>query len=101
MKNKIFATAVLFLLVGSAIAQNGIGNLIQAEKNFAAYSVANNTKDAFLRFADSAGIVFDNGKPVNAIEIWTRREKRPGKLNWWPAYAEIASSGDFGYTTGP
>ena len=99
--NKILAIAVLLLFMQSAIAQKGIDDLIQAEKNFAAYSVANNTKDAFLRFADSAGIVFDKGKPVNAIEIWTTREKRPGKLNWWPVYAEIASSGDFGYTTGP
>src|SRR5215510_11748832 len=90
----------LFVLV-NCHAQKGIEGLVTAEKSFASYSVANGAKDAFLKFADSAGIVFDNGKPVNAIEIWTKREKRPGKLDWSPEYAEVAASGDFGYTTGP
>jgi ketosteroid isomerase-like protein len=83
-----------------SFSQKNIDGLIVAEKNFAAYSVANSTKEAFLKFADSTGISFDNGSPVNAIEIWNKREKRPGKLNWFPEYAEIAASGDFGYTTG-
>lgn len=30
-----------------------------------------------------------------------KREKRTGFLNWWPRYAEISSSGDFGFTCGP
>jgi ketosteroid isomerase-like protein len=81
-------------------AQKTIEGLISAEKSFAAYSVANGTKDAFLKFTDSSGIVFDNGKPVNAIETWMKREKRPIVLNWEPQFAEIASSNDFGYTTG-
>ena len=99
---KLFS--ISFLLLACLIktsAQKGIENLINAEKNFAAYSVANSTKEAFLKFLDSAGIVFDNGKPVNGIETWNKREKRPGVLNWYPQYAEIAASGDFGYTTGP
>jgi uncharacterized protein DUF4440 len=99
---KIFSISILFLvclLEGSA--QKGIDGLIEAEKNFAAYSVAHSTKEAFLKFLDSTGIVFDNGKPVNGIETWNKREKRPGVLNWHPQYAEIARTGDFGYTTGP
>jgi hypothetical protein len=63
--------------------------------------VAHGTKDAFLKFTDSAGIVFDQGKPGNATEYWNKRQKGPGKLNWHPEYAEIAASKDFGYTTGP
>lgn len=78
-----------------------IDKLIQAEKNFAAFSVANSTKEAFLEFLDSTGIVFANGKAVNGIEAWQKREKRPGVLNWQPQFAEISLSGDFGYTTGP
>ncbi len=100
MKPKILL--ILFLLFScTGFGQSLIDELIQAEKNFAAYSVANNTKEAFLKFLDSNGIVFDNGKPVNGIEVWTKREKRPGILNWYPLHAEIASSEDFGYTTGP
>jgi ketosteroid isomerase-like protein len=101
MMNKILTTAILLLFVRSAIAQKGIDNLIQAEKDFAAYSVAHSTKEAFQKFIDSNSIMFDNGKPVSAIEFWNKREKKPGVLNWRPQYASIAASGDFGYTTGP
>ena len=75
--------------------------MIQAEKNFANYSVTHGTKEAFLHFLDSSGIIFEQGKAVNGIQTWTARESRPGILNWHPEYAEIAASGDFGYTTGP
>ena len=99
---KQFSLFILFFVSFIKIhPQNGIDNLIQAEKNFAAYSVNNSTKEAFLKFLDSAGIIFDSGKPVNGIETWNKRDKRPGVLNWFPQYAEIAVSGDFGYTTGP
>lgn len=99
--NKTLNTVILFFLGQSVIAQKGIDNLIQAEKNFAAYSVAHNTKEAFQKFIDSNSIMFDNGKPVRAIEFWDKREKNAGVLNWGPQYAEISASGDFGYTTGP
>lgn len=99
---KLFSISVLFFVCYIQVsAQKGIDGLINAEKNFGAYSVANSTKEAFLKFLDSTGIVFDNGKPVNGIETWNKREKRPGVLNWHPLYAEVSESGDFGYTTGP
>jgi ketosteroid isomerase-like protein len=99
---KIFSILILFSVCFQNIqAQKGIDALIQAEKDFAAYSVANNTKEAFLNFLDSAGIIFDNGKPANGITTWKKREKGPGVLNWHPQVAEISGSGDFGYTTGP
>jgi ketosteroid isomerase-like protein len=94
---------LLLFIFGSlhANSQNKIENLIQAEKDFAAYAVAHNTKTAFLKYLDSAGIVFENGKAVNGIETWNKREVRPGILNWEPLYAEISASGNLGYTTGP
>jgi len=101
MMNKKFLLFASTLLPSLLHAQKTMEGLVNAEKSFAAYSVAHGTKDAFLNFTDSAGIVFDNGKPVNAIESWNKREKRPFVLNWEPAFAEIASSNDFGYTTGP
>jgi len=91
-----------FLLTGMcAVAQKSVEALINAEKNFAAYSVANSVRDAFIKFLDSTGIVFEQGQPVNGIEAWNKKEKRPGILNWHPQFAEIAASNDFGYTTGP
>jgi ketosteroid isomerase-like protein len=98
---RIIASIIVSGIATAAFAQKPIEGLVQAEKNFAAYSVKHGTKEAFIAHADSTGIVFDNGKPVNAIELWTKRESRPGTLNWSPEYAEIAASGDFGYTTGP
>jgi hypothetical protein len=82
-------------------AQKGIDLLVQAEKNFAAYSMTHSTKEAFLQFLDSSGWVFENGKPVNGIQTWNNRSKNPEVLNWYPQYAEISASNDFGYTTGP
>jgi ketosteroid isomerase-like protein len=82
-------------------AQKGIDLLILAERNFAAYSIAHSTKEAFLQFLDSNGLIFDNGKPVNGIQAWNNRQKNPGVLNWRPQYVEISTSNDFGYTTGP
>lgn len=95
---------LLLLLTGfstAAFAQKSIDGLISAEKQFAAYSVAHGTKDAFLSFMDSTAVIFDQGAPVNGIQLWISREKRPGVLNWRPQFAEIAASKDFGYTTGP
>jgi ketosteroid isomerase-like protein len=82
-------------------AQKGVDGIINAEKSFAAYSVEHGTKDAFLKFLDSSAIVFEAKQPVNGIEAWTKKEKRPGILNWQPQFAEVSSSGDFGYTSGP
>jgi len=90
-----------FFSINFSFGQKSIDNLIQTEKNFAAYSVAHSTKEAFQQFIDSNSIMFDEGKPVKAIDYWNKREKRPGVLNWQPQYAEISISGDFGYTTGP
>jgi ketosteroid isomerase-like protein len=101
MMKKILTTALLFLFVQSAIAQKGIDNLIKAEKDFAAWSIAHSTKEAFQQFIDSNSMMFDKGKPVSAIEFWSKREKNAAVLNWQPQYAEISASGDFGYTTGP
>ena len=99
--NKTLYTSILIFLGQSVIAQKGIDNLIRAEKDFAAYSVAHSTKEAFLQFIDSNSIMFDEGKPVTALAFWNKREKKPGRLNWHPQYAEISASEDFGYTTGP
>lgn len=101
MAKPVFILFIFFISALKSGGQNTIDGLIKAEKGFAAFSVANSTKEAFLNFLDSSGVVFANGKAVNGIETWSKREKRPGVLNWYPQYAEVAASGDLGYTTGP
>ena len=92
---------VSLLLSSITFAQKGIDGMVQTERNFAAYALTNGTKDAFIKFADSTGMVFEKGQAINARIFWRAKEKRPGVLNWRPRFAEIAASGDFGYTTGP
>ena len=82
-------------------AQRSIDGMIQAEKKFADTSLLVSTKDAFIKYLDPEGIVFDKGKPVNGLQFYKNRDRIPGILTWKPEYAEISSSNDFGYTTGP
>lgn len=100
MKKHLFLL-LSYLLPLFLFAQKGIDGMIAAEKSFAAYAVSHNTKDAFLFYADTAGLMFDGGKVVNAHELWRGREQRLGILNWWPVWTEVAFSQDFGFSTGP
>lgn len=99
MKKLFVAACLIFSL--STFAQTALEEMIAAEKSFAAYAVANNTVDAFLKFMDTSAVMFKEGEPYKAYQNWQKREKRPGVLNWWPRYAEVAASGDWGYTCGP
>ena len=82
-------------------AQKNIEGLISAERSFAAFSVDHGTREAFLTYMDSNAIVFDKGEAVSARKLWSIKPNSSGILNWYPQWAGIASSGDFGYTTGP
>jgi hypothetical protein len=99
---KLIFLCTLTLMIATSYSQQRVEDLIAAEKGFASYALANNTKDAFLNNIDSGAVHLDNkGNVVNGVEFWTKAEKRNGKLSWMPEYAEISSSGNFGYTTGP
>lgn len=76
-------------------------SLVQAERDFASLSVEVNTRHAFISNMDDNSIAFQKGEPVNGFATWSANEANEGYLYWWPVYADIASSGDFGYTTGP
>jgi ketosteroid isomerase-like protein len=96
----LISPAKIFAQLDHQIAQVE-KEVVQAEKNFAAYSVSHSTKEAFLRFIDSNGIVFNNGEAVNGMELWNKREKGPGVLDWYPQFAGLSASGELGFTTGP
>lgn len=97
---KLLAPFLLFSCIVAG-AQRPADEVLNAEKSFAAYSVQNGTTAAFLKFADSSGLVFEGGKAVNAIEVWSKRGNGSGVLNWHPIYGFMAASGDLGFTTGP
>ena len=92
---------VAHLISLQAISQHSIDSMLQAEKNFAQSSLVAGMNEAFLKFLDSAAVVFDQGKPVNGIEFYKSKGRANGILSWEPEFAEISSGNDFGYTTGP
>ncbi|HET9825126.1 MAG TPA: nuclear transport factor 2 family protein [Chitinophagaceae bacterium] len=98
---KYLSLVLVCIYSSHADAQRSIDSMIQAEEKFANTAMVVSTREAFIKFIDASGIVFDDGKPVNGLELYTKSERRPGVLSWEPEYAEIASTNDFGYTTGP
>lgn len=47
-------------------------------------------------------MVVENGKLVEARTLWSARPTKPDtRLTWYPLLADVAQSGDLGYTTGP
>lgn len=98
MKN-LLLTAGIFITL-AAYAQD-LQSLVNAEKAFAQTSVDKSTRAAFLEYFDKHTVAFNNGVPVLGRKDWERRKENNNYLFWWPIYADIAASGDFGFTTGP
>jgi ketosteroid isomerase-like protein len=75
--------------------------VVAAERAFAADGLAMGVKQSFLKNMADDAIVFQPD-PMNAREAISAQSDAPGpKLEWWPTWAGIASSGDLGFTTGP
>src|SRR5688572_20470807 len=94
------ATLAGAALLANTAAAGDFEDLVAAERAFAADAVARNTRDAFLAAYDEDGIAFAPG-PRNAQRVWGERSANKNRLEWAPEVAEIASSGDLGYTSGP
>lgn len=74
--------------------------VVVAERAFAADGLAMGIKQSFLKNMADDAIVFQP-EPRNAREALTAQPDGGPKLEWWPVWAGIASSGDLGFTTGP
>src|SRR5947208_1274253 len=71
-----------------------------AARAFAATSVEQGMKPAFLTYLGHDGLVFRRGI-VNGRKVWEARKNATGTLNWAPEFAEVAGNADLGWTTGP
>ena len=100
----------LILLILSCLLVSPIGamaqgdpdwtSLVAAERAFAAASLAKGTRVAFLEFLSDDSVLFRPG-PV-AGKKWIEEHPAPSTLlTWEPIFADVALSGDLGYTTGP
>jgi ketosteroid isomerase-like protein len=86
------------LLMAAASAPT---SLVQNEYDFAAAVAKQGVRDGFLQYLDKQAIGF-SPTPANAYDAYSK--SKPGgtaKLLWYPTYALLASSGDFGVDTGP
>jgi ketosteroid isomerase-like protein len=107
---KLGLTTVILFTTAAVLAQNGgrvskaQSELVEAERNFARYSVENGQREAWLAFFADDGIMFQPG-PVNAKEVMSKRpataKPPPVTLNWQPIYGDISRAGDLGYNLGP
>jgi ketosteroid isomerase-like protein len=78
--------------------------LIERDKEFARESVAKGSHSAFLAFIDDSCVLLRPSKmPVigrqKIIEMFSTPDTS-FTLNWEPLYADVAESGDLGYTYG-
>ena len=74
--------------------------LVNIENAFGAAAANKGLRDAFLEYSADQAVMFVPGV-VRVKDHYGPAPKRPGFLSWHPLYAEIASSGDLGWTTGP
>lgn len=96
--SKLILVLASCLLVAAAPAPK---SLVQNEYDFAAAVAKQGVRDGFLQYLDHQAIGF-SPRPSNAYEGYSKRKPGgAGKLSWYPAYALLASSGDFGVDTGP
>ena len=84
----------------SAQSVDKVSQLISAENYFAATAKEKGIKKAFLAVSDDNTLIFRPG-PVNAEKFFKGKPDSSGSLAWEPAFAKIAKSGDWGFTTGP
>jgi ketosteroid isomerase-like protein len=100
MKQLILLIAPV-LLFKMAVGQSSLMQMVNSEKSFAAYAGSTGISEAFLKYFDDSAVVFERGQILNGKEVWRQRKLDSMELKWYPEFAEVAASGDFGYTTGP
>jgi ketosteroid isomerase-like protein len=99
----ISATALALALAGCAsqpATMDSTASLAAAETAFAAHSVREDMRAAFLAAFAPDGVFVRNGWTV-ATEWLRDRPAPPIVLDWRPQYVEVAASGELGLSTGP
>lgn len=99
MRQALLLTAVSLLLASFAVSA-APPSLIQNEYDFAKAAANHGVRDAFLMYLDRQAITLVP-QPANAYQVYTDRKPSRTKLSWYPSFALLSSSGDFGVDTGP
>lgn len=97
----ILSVAGSLVSAGQTDRDKALASLIEAERSFSRTSEKNGIREAFLTFLAEKAIVFRPG-PVEGRPVYEKLDPAyPALLLWEPEFAEVASSGEMGYTTGP
>lgn len=88
------------VLAQTSNLQANLDAMVAAERAFSKLSVEKGFKESFLTYIAEEGILF-RPTPVKGKEMLASRPNPPIQLVWWPSHAEIARSGEMGWTTGP
>ncbi len=81
-------------------ATPGVHPMVATEMAFARTSVQKGMRKAFLTYLSDDSVIF-RPKPVAGKQWFTEHTHITTQLSWEPTYAEVASSGDLGFSTGP
>jgi len=87
-------------LIASPARANDLKSLVRAELAFSKLAETQGIRAAFVANLADEAIVF-RPRPVPGLKLYQDRPSVPGYLSWKPARAEVAASGDLGFTTGP
>jgi ketosteroid isomerase-like protein len=106
---RLAGLVLALLLAGSAAGQgppagSPLRSLVDTERAFSDMSVAQGTRAAFLTYFADDGVSFGPA-PVNTKQS-INSQPAPATppaiiLEWMPVTADVARTGDLGYTTGP
>jgi ketosteroid isomerase-like protein len=88
-----------FLFTNSTFCQSEGNKIFIAETAFAKMAQDSGVKVAFLNYLAPEAIIFDQGKPLNGIDFWSKLDFKY-KLNWQAYFVEISKSKDIAYSTG-
>ena len=106
MKTLTIVLLPLLLLAATSFAKKeksakGADLLRELEANFAA-DVAKHGHDAFLTYFAEDGVELVDGGGINTKDAMRKQPPWPEgtTLSWTPVHAEMAASGDLGYTYG-
>jgi ketosteroid isomerase-like protein len=96
----MLAVLLCALQTANTTRDKALESLAVAERNFAATSAKKGFHKAFAENMADDGIVFAP-TPTNGKKLHADAPESKALLTWYPAYADISASLDWGYTTGP
>ena len=94
------ALALLWPAAAESATSAALDSLVASERAFARMSAEKGVRDAFLAYLAADGVIF-RPRPTNGRQAWESRGPVAARLAWEPVFAEVATAGDLGYTTGP